>query len=71
MKPTEQIEYQRLLRLAAVLEVTGQARSTLYLRIQQGEFPKPIKLGNSRSVAWVESEVQDWVQQQINNAVNA
>lgn len=47
---------QRLLRLPAVKAETGASRSTLYLRIQQGLWPKPVKLG-PRSVAWPASEV--------------
>jgi prophage regulatory protein len=34
----------------------GCSRSTIYLRIAQGLWPKPIKLG-ARSVGWVADEV--------------
>ena len=29
-------------------------------RIQQGDFPKPVKLG-PRAVAWLDSEVEEWM----------
>ena len=45
-----------LLRLPAVKAQSGASRSTIYLRIQQGLWPKPVKLG-PRSVGWPESEV--------------
>jgi prophage regulatory protein len=45
-----------LLRRRLVEARTGLARSTLYQRIADGTFPKPIHLG-PRSVAWIESEV--------------
>ena len=45
-----------LLRLPAVKAESGASRSTIYLRIQQGLWPKPVKLG-PRSVAWPASEV--------------
>jgi prophage regulatory protein len=45
-----------LLRLPAVKAQSGASRSTIYLRIQQGLWPKPVKLG-PRSVAWPASEV--------------
>ena len=45
-----------LLRLPVVLNMTGLARSTLYLRISQGLMPPPVKLGE-RCVAWPEHEV--------------
>lgn len=47
---------QTLLRLPTVKAETGASRSTIYLRIQQGLWPKPVKLG-PRSVAWPASEV--------------
>ena len=45
-----------ILRLPAVKAQSGAARSTIYLRIQQGLWPKPVKLG-PRSVGWPASEV--------------
>ena len=53
-----------ILRLLAVKARTGLSRSTIYLRISQGTFPKPVSLG-ARAVGWVEAEVQEWVQRQI------
>lgn len=47
-----------LVRLNAVIEYTGLARSTIYNFIAEGRFPKPVKL-SARIVAWVETEVQD------------
>jgi prophage regulatory protein len=49
---------QRMLRLPAVLAATGWSRSTLYSKIAEGKFGKPIKLDpDGRAVAWPESEV--------------
>lgn len=53
-----------ILRLPTVKARTGLSRSTIYLRISEGRFPKPVSLG-SRAVGWIESEVNDWVNQQI------
>ena len=53
-----------ILRLPAVKARTGLSRSTIYLRISEGDFPTPISLGG-RAVGWVESDIQDWLQQQI------
>lgn len=50
----------RLIRLKEVLHLTGLARSSIYKLIASGEFPDSVNLGD-RSVAWVESEVQEWV----------
>jgi prophage regulatory protein len=54
----------RILRLPAVKEVTGLSRSTVYLRIAEGKFPKPLSLGG-RAVGWLESDIHDWLQQRI------
>jgi prophage regulatory protein len=53
-----------ILRLPAVKTRTGLSRSTIYLRVLQGTFPKPVSLGG-RAVGWVEAEVQEWLQRQI------
>jgi len=47
-----------------VLDRTGLSRSTVYLRISKGEFPKPVSLG-ARAVGWIETEVEDWIAHQI------
>jgi len=54
----------KFLRLPDVKARTGLSRSTIYLRISEGRFPKPVSLG-SRAVGWVESEINDWLNQQI------
>lgn len=54
----------KILRLPAVKVRTGLSRSTIYLRVAQGTFPKPVGLGG-RAVGWVEAEIQEWLQRQI------
>jgi prophage regulatory protein len=55
---------ERFLRLADVIERTGLSRSYIYLSISKDEFPTNIKL-SSRSVAWLESEIDAWMQTRI------
>jgi prophage regulatory protein len=55
---------KKLIKLKAVMDCTGLARSTIYKYIDQGIFPKAVTLGD-RAVAWVESEVQDWILERI------
>jgi len=45
-----------ILRLPAIKTSTGLSRSTIYLRIAQGVFPRPVSLGG-RAVGWPASEV--------------
>ena len=54
----------RILRLPSVRERTGLSRSSIYLRISQGRFPRPISLGE-RAVGWLESEITEWVNRRI------
>ena len=55
-----------ILRLPTVKARTGLSRSTIYLRISEGRFPAPVSLGG-RAVGWIESEVNGWIDQQIEN----
>jgi prophage regulatory protein len=53
-----------ILRLPAVKASTGLSRSTIYLRVSQGTFPRPVSLGG-RAVGWVEAEIQSWLAERI------
>lgn len=55
---------QKLLRLKQVMEMTGLSRSYVYELAKQGKFPKPVKL-SEKSVAWVDQEVREWIDQRI------
>jgi prophage regulatory protein len=56
-----------LLRLETVRERTGLSRSTLYALVARGEFPRQVNLG-ARSVGWIQSEVEGWIQERIRAA---
>jgi prophage regulatory protein len=49
-----------ILRRKQVEKRTGLSRSTIYLRIQEGTFPRPINLG-VRAVGWLENEIEAWL----------
>lgn len=53
-----------ILRLPSVKARTGLSRSTIYLRISEGSFPRPVSLGG-RAVGWIEAEVNDWLAMRI------
>lgn len=55
---------QAILRLPEVKQRTGLSRSTIYLRIANGEFPSSVSLGG-RAVGWVDSEIEAWLNAQI------
>ena len=54
----------RILRRKQVQELTGLSRSTIYLRIAQGTFPRAVSLG-ARAVGWLESEVDEWLNSRV------
>lgn len=58
--------YIKLLRIAQVSEKTTLAKSTLWLKIAQGQFPKPIKLSPGINV-WKDSEINSWIESHIDN----
>jgi len=53
-----------VLRLPLVKARTGLSRSTIYLRIAEGSFPKPVSLG-ARAVGWVEAEIEQWLSSRV------
>jgi prophage regulatory protein len=57
----------QLLRLKQVEEKTGLKRSQIYLYMKEGTFPRSIKIGPA-SVAWLESEIDEWINIKLLNA---
>jgi prophage regulatory protein len=60
----EQVRAPSILRLPAVKERTGLSRSTIYLRSNDGSFPRPVKLG-VRASGWIADEIDAWVADRI------
>lgn len=58
-----------ILRLPQVKQITGLSRSTIYLLISKGNFPKQIKLGE-RAVGWVDEDINKWISQKITQSNN-
>lgn len=54
----------KLLKIKDVSALTSLARATIYKYISEGGFPKQVSLG-ANCVAWVESEVLEWVEAKI------
>lgn len=55
----------RVLRLKQVAAIVGLGKSSIYRKVQEGTFPKPIKLGSVRASGWISTEVYDWIDDQI------
>jgi prophage regulatory protein len=55
---------ETILKLAAVIAMTGLSRSGIYSLIGAGDFPKQIKL-SVRSMGFLKSEVDAWIAARI------
>jgi len=65
---------KRFIRLPEVLSRTGYGRTTIYRKMEDGSFPRSVKLGgppkdpnafDSRAIAWIEDEVEQWMESRI------
>ena len=62
------------IRLNEVLSRTGYGRTSIYRKMEEGSFPKSVKLGgplkdsslfDCRAIAWIEDEVDQWIESRI------
>ncbi|WP_282025587.1 helix-turn-helix transcriptional regulator [Limimaricola cinnabarinus] len=51
---------ERHLRRHDVEQMTGLSRSSIYAMMQDGRFPRPVRVG-TRAVAWPESVLRAWL----------
>ncbi|AYO39802.1 AlpA family transcriptional regulator [Serratia sp. P2ACOL2] len=63
---TPDLMNDKLVDMVFITEFTGLSNKWFYKLIQEGAFPKPIKMG--RSSRWLQSEVENWVQQRITHS---
>lgn len=55
----------RLIGIKEVMHKTSYSRTTIYQLVKDEEFPPAVPLSVKR-VAWLEHEVDEWIQEQIN-----
>jgi prophage regulatory protein len=60
-----------ILRRRQVEKRVGLTRSPIYARIKAGNFPKPISLGGGKAVGWIESEIDAWLNAQVEKSRKA
>ena len=67
---------KRFIRLPEVMSRTGYGRTSIYRKMEDGSFPKSLKLGgppidpnefDRRAIAWIEDEVDQWIESRIEN----
>ena len=55
---------EQIIKLSELKDIVGLSRSSIYRMSSEGKFPKPIKLGE-RSSGWLQSEVEQWIEERI------
>jgi prophage regulatory protein len=58
-------------RLPAVEAKTGIKKTKIYKLMREGKFPPCIKLGGGRAVGWLETDLNEWIQHQIDVTASA
>ena len=54
---------EKILRIKDVAQVVGLGKTTIWQRIREGQFPRPVKLGgrDSRAVGWRQGDIERWL----------
>jgi prophage regulatory protein len=60
----------RILRMPLLQQKVGLCKASIYNRIKDGTFPKSISLGG-KSVGWLESDIDQWIDQCRSSANDA
>ena len=55
----------RLLRMPAVMEITGLGQSTVYQLVREKKFPPPTRVAVPRMSVWPSDGIDKWVQDQL------
>lgn len=58
-QPSPELVGSLLLRIGAVMRLTGLGRSTIYRLMADEQFPSPVRL-TKRVVAWRQSDLEQW-----------
>jgi prophage regulatory protein len=63
--PSIAAAHAKFLRLPSVLARVPYSRPSLYRLVREGKFPRPIRLGGGKAVAWLESDIDDFMTERI------
>jgi len=59
--------HKNLIRITEVQRRTGYSKAWIYRLLKEKRFPAAVKIG-ARAIAFIESEVDDWVNQRISES---
>ena len=58
----------RLISIHKVCDIAGLSKTEIYKRMSNNSFPKSVQL-SSKCVRWAETEIYDWIRQQLESRV--
>jgi len=71
----KQSPQKRFIHLPEVMNRTGYGRTSIYRKMEDGSFPSSVKLDgrppknpeafDCRAIAWIEDEVEQWIDSRI------
>jgi prophage regulatory protein len=61
----------KLLSIKEVCQLTSLSRTSIWLKVKSGSFPKPISLGDGVRKAFIASEVEVWIGDRVAERDNA
>ena len=54
------LETRQILSIAEVVKLTGISRSSIYVKLKDESFPRPVRLG-PRRIGWRLSDLDKWM----------
>ena len=55
----------KLLRLPAIMEMTGISESSVYRLVREKKFPQPVHVAVPKMTVWPSDVVEQWVQEKL------
>lgn len=56
----------KIVRMKQAKDLTGLSRSSIYLKMNAGDFPKSMKLGE-RAMGWLLADIQAWIDSRVSS----
>ncbi len=58
-------ENLNIIRLPELCKKIGMSKPSVYRMMKEGNFPKSIQITGVRSVGWIESDIDRWIEARI------
>lgn len=58
---------QKLMRCQEVIKTVGLSRASIYRLMEEGLFPRPVRIGKA-AIAWKQEDLQQWIDSRTSTA---